>query len=61
MDPSAEGESGMTDRSRRKRRGRSTRSYIVELVFVVIIITAIYLWMTNGGQGSRRRRASRML
>lgn len=31
------------------RRGRSTRSYVVELIFVVVVIAGIWLWMTNGG------------
>jgi hypothetical protein len=30
-------------------RRRSTRSYVVELVVVVVAIAAIYLFITNGG------------
>lgn len=31
------------------RRGRSTRSHILELALVAIAFVLVYLWTTNGG------------
>lgn len=31
------------------RRGRSSRSHLIELLLVAIAVAAIYLFLTNGG------------
>lgn len=34
---------------KRTRRGRSTRSHVLELTLVAMALVAFYLWLTNGG------------
>ncbi len=32
-----------------RRRGRSTRSYVIEMLFAAGALLVLYLWLTNGG------------
>jgi hypothetical protein len=40
---------GWPDVARRQRSQRSTRSYVLELGFVLLLIGGIWLFLTNGG------------